>query len=141
MIVYRPTDRIRIGFENKLVVVVSPLDQETRSRIAGMTRMEGGEEVQDNIGMAIESLRYGVKDVEGLENVSFADGSPFKLEFEENGRALTHETVDCLTQIFNSLKLGLIALKMVSGLYDFETISGVTMNPAGKVKKKVKRRG
>jgi len=62
--------------------------------IQSATKMKGGEEVTDGYKVALLTVKFCVKEIEGLEN---ADGSPYELEFEEDGKTLTD---DCANELF-----------------------------------------
>lgn len=100
MIVYRPSDRIPLQIGDAKVCV-SPLSYEQKVKLLGLTKLLGGEEETPGLKYALELLRECVKSV---ENISLADGTPWELQFDPDGR-LTKECAEDLLLIGNADKL------------------------------------
>jgi hypothetical protein len=100
MIVYRPSDRIPLQVGDG-IIYVSPLSYEQKLRLLGLTKVLGGEEETPGLKYTLELLRECVK---GTENFTCADGSPWELKHDPDGR-LTKESAEDLLLIGNADKL------------------------------------
>ena len=90
--VLRMGDRIKIKV-GKVEFVIAPLNQFHKIEVAECTKItRSGEEIFDLIRAQTLLVRYGLKEVNGITDVS---GDAYKLEFE--GDALTD---DCVSEVF-----------------------------------------
>lgn len=114
MIIYRPNDRIPLKI-GKITLIVSPLTGDQNSELATYTKMQGGKEVVDVGRMAISTLKFAVKDIQGVD-ATYIDGTKFELE--RDGDYLTEQSVGDLYEIFGTAQLNMIAAKLISKQID-----------------------
>jgi hypothetical protein len=131
MIIYKITDRIPIVM-GEVKVWISPLTFAQKAALGAATVLRGGKEVTDGFKAAMLSLKYSVKEIEGVQG---ADGNPYELDFESDG-TLTDDCANELFQLECSPLLVKACAKMSNGLSD--EIEGVTIDVKGvkSVKKK-----
>lgn len=123
MIVYKTTDRIPLKF-GEIKVWISPLSFEQKTNILAATKMKSGVEVSDPSKQTFLSLKYGVKEIEGLKN---PDGSDYRLELDENG-VLTDECLSDLIDLEYFPKLSEICIKLINGVKALDKIEGVEVD-------------
>ena len=104
-IVYRTTDRIAVKI-GELVVKISPLTKYQKERIQGLSLDE------KYMRAAAEAIKCGIKDIEGVSN---ADGSQYKLQFDENNE-LTEECVDDLMNLGNLSQISTVCNSLLEGI-------------------------
>lgn len=129
MKIFKTTDRIPLTIAN-VKIWISPMEYEQKVAIQSATKMKGGVEISDGFKVALLTLKFCVKEIEGVSN---ADGSPYQLEFEESGKVLTDECANELFQLENSPRLlracNSIAEAQESGLegveFDFSGVKSV----------------
>lgn len=92
MIIYRPTDQIPVKI-GEVTFWLSPLSHSQRQEILALTVVKAGEERTRPMEMAQLTLSISLRKIVGVND---ADGSPYELEFDENGRV----TLDCINDIF-----------------------------------------
>ena len=80
MIIYRVTDRIPVKIGG-VTFWVAPLSWRHKSQILSMYKVKAGEELVDPMGIAMMTLKFSLKEVEG---VAYADGSSFTLHMTED---------------------------------------------------------
>lgn len=124
MVIYRPSDKIPVKIGD-LTLLISPLSAEQNAMILSLTRMKGGEEVADAARMALVTLKYCVKEVQGLNGATFADGSPVSFDFDENG-ILTDDSITVLYGLLNTATLNLLAAKLATEGIKKHDIPGVS---------------
>jgi len=126
MIIYRLTDRIPVKI-GELTFWVSPLSYEQKVNLQECRKMEGGQEVVDHGARARLAIKYGVKEIQGIE---CADGSPYQPKMDSDG-TLSMEAVDELSAL-NSLKeLVMVCMSVAArGVPDSE-IPGVEVDLKG----------
>lgn len=107
-IVYRKSDRITLKVHD-LTVKVAPLTFAEKAEINGLI----GSAADPNGAMkgSLLAVKCAVKDIKGL---TLPDGSPYKLEFEND--KLTDECVDDLTNIQGGSELFIACLNLISGV-------------------------
>lgn len=115
MIVYRTTDRIPVKM-GEVTIWVSPFSYEQKVKLSQATKLVSGEEVMDAGKVALLSLKFSVKEVEGLVDT---DGQPYELSFDADG-TLTEECVGDLMQLDNSGSLAAICYKLSLQIKDHE---------------------
>ena len=126
MKIYRTNDRIPVVI-GKLTFWLSPLSNDQKFEAAAFTKMKGGKEVTDGIARTRFAIKHGVKRVDGLENYQFSNGEPLALVFEEDGKALTDDSVELLIELENSLEFALAAGQCLTGFREGTDIPGVTV--------------
>lgn len=137
MIVYRTTDRIPVKIGD-VTIWICPLSAGQYAEVVSLTKYKGGREIPDPGAMAILTLRYCVKSVDGLGDVKYADGTDFLLEFDESGN-LTEDSLSVLIQVLGSDKLTLLASQVaVKGIGDHK-IPGVKIDLKNAVTAKKKK--
>ena len=135
MIVYRPSDRIPVAI-GKIKIWISPLTAGQYSNLMSMTKMQGGVEVADAAGMAIRTLKYCIKKVDGL-NAQYADGSTVEFDYDSDG-CISDESLDVLVSVLELPKLSLLASKIATeGIKDHK-IPGVKIDLKGVISAKKK---
>lgn len=124
MIIYKTTDRIKIDIAG-VVFHLSPLTWDQKQDILNETRLKEGE--QTNRNSTYKSIKYAVKNIEGLE---LSDGSPYVIELKDG--VLTDECVEDILNLELSPKLIMSCYAMVHGVPNEirnpvtgETIEGV----------------
>jgi hypothetical protein len=136
MIVYRLTDRLPIKID-ELTFWIAPLSFEKKQVLSTYTRMNGGVETIDFQKVAVATLKFTIKGVEGL---TLADGSDYELEFDPAGD-LTDESVDVLLRLVQNERL-IVACSRLANEFKEHEIPGVVIDMKGVVtlpkKKKVK---
>lgn len=105
--VFRTSDKISVKIDD-IVVKISPLSYEQKSDIQSLLISGNPLSV---VEAAKQSIRYAVKEVSGVED---ADGSPYKLEFE-NGY-LSDSCIDDLLNIDPDDKLSLVCTSLLQGI-------------------------
>ena len=93
IVIPRTKDKIPVKI-GELEFLISPLNVEQKLKLAGMVKMDKGEEKPDSIGIALSTIKFGVKGLKGAVNL---DGSEYKLEFDASGVL----TDDCVSDISN----------------------------------------
>lgn len=117
IVVNKTTDEIPVPI-GKRVVIISPLSQDQQVMISQFRAQEGGKDVSNYAQMAVETLKYGIKSIEGFDDVEFRDGSPFELEFE-NGK-VKEESLNCLARILGREETMKLAGDLLRDLYGTE---------------------
>jgi hypothetical protein len=131
LIIYRLTDKIPVKIGD-IKFLISPLSYKQKQEIYSKTKLNGGVETVDAMGMAFLGLKYAVKKVEGLKTM---DGKVYEPEMDENG-FLSDESVDEILQIESSGKLVQVVGKFLQGISD-PGIEGVEVELGGEsIKKK-----
>jgi hypothetical protein len=125
MVIYRLTDRIpcKIG---ELTFWLSPLSHEQKVNLLECKKMEGGQEVVDNVRRARLAMKYGIKEVEG---VSCADGTPYRPDMDTDG-TLSWAAVDEISEL-GSLTEIIQASTLMLGKFWEVKIEGVEFNLKG----------
>lgn len=136
--IYKLSDRIPIKIGD-VIFKLAPFSQDQRTQIHGCYTHESGSQVEHTQKAMFLSIKFAVKEVEGLE---YADGSKYDLKFEKDG-SLTDECVNELLNMGKSVFLGLACLEFLNGIpekiIDRQTgkeIKGVEILPVEGVKKK-----
>ena len=133
MILYRPTDVIKVKFDS-VVFTISPLSTEQKMEIKrrAVKYLQGNETV-DEFALVQSSLMHSLKSVKGIH---YLDGTEFELEFDENGLAKE----ECVQELFNSensAKVLNIATSLMNGeLSKISEIDGVKVELPKKKKGK-----
>jgi hypothetical protein len=107
MIVYRTTDRIPVKM-GPVTAWVSPFSYEQKIKLASCTKLQAGVEQIDAHKIALLSVKFAIKEVEGLTDLN---GQPYELAFDTDG-TLTEECVSDLMQIVGSSSLAAICYKL-----------------------------
>lgn len=90
--ILRQSDRIKIKVGD-VTFTIAPLNYLQKIEVSEQTKMgPGGEEIFDFIRAQSLLIKYGLKDLDGVQDAS---GEPYRLEFE--GEYLSD---DCLSEIF-----------------------------------------
>lgn len=127
MVIYRTTDKVALKVGD-VTLLVSPLSAYQKAIVMSQTKMRGGKEVPDAMQMALLTLRYSVKGIEG-HDATYADGSVFALTF--NGDGLDDDSLTGLMQILDSAKLNQIAAQLLTtGIADL-SVEGVEVEVTG----------
>jgi len=113
----------------EVTIWVSPLTYEQKISLASSTKVVSGQEVIDNVSVALKSLKYSIKDVTGLTGF---DGQPYELSFDADG-TLTDECVSDLMQLDNAGSLATVCYKLADRIDNHE-VDGVSVNLSGAVK-------
>jgi hypothetical protein len=119
ILIPRTSDRIKVKI-GELEFLLSPLSIEHKLKIAGLTKMDKGEERADSISMALMTIKHAVKGMTGASNM---DGSAYELQFDESG-SLTDECVGDLFNIPGNDKLASACVAIGNGQVNTE-IDGV----------------
>lgn len=136
MIIYKPTDRIEVKI-GEVRLKISPLTALQKTNLMSITKMKGGEEVADLSQMALMTLKYSVKDISGV-NATFADGSEFKLDYEEDG-TLSEDGLTALMQVLDNGTLTNIAARLLGkGISGLNEVPGVEIGSTSSVDYKKK---
>jgi len=106
---------------------ITPLTAGQRAEIMHFKKNKAGELEVDTEKLALLSLKYGVKKIEGIKNL---DGSNFKFDFTDNGR-LSDKHCNILIQ--SSILVQSMALKMAQG--NLQPSVGVTIKQVPSKKK------
>lgn len=132
MIVYKPSDRVRVKF-GPVTITVSPLAPHERIQVANKA-VRGVDAGMNGIApLAYETLRVAVKEVDA-PGFEFPDGSPITLERGEDG-LITDEGLAVLLQICDSAKLVSWAVQLAAkgvGDWGFEDVEVVNPFPEKK---------
>jgi hypothetical protein len=108
--IYRRTDRIKIKIDD-VTVTVSPLSSHEKAEIQSeMIKFVKGDVKAGQHGICL-SLKYAVKDIEGIED---SNGSNYSLKFE-NGY-LSDECVDDLLNMEITGKLSQVCASLSNGV-------------------------
>lgn len=91
--ILRQSDRISLTIGD-VKFKIAPLSYEQKKEVANCTYYKDGQSRYDVMGAQSLLLKYGLKEVDGIEDLS---GEKYELEFDENN-ILTDE---CLSEIFN----------------------------------------
>lgn len=135
MIVYRPTDKILLHFGER-GIYVSPLSHEMRMSVLADARLDknDGGKVKP-VNLSRKALKFGIRGLYNCDDIQFADGKKFELEFAEDG-GLTDECLECLFQVFADTKLSIVGSGLATNRWDLiDDIPGV--KGAGQAKKKL----
>lgn len=110
--ILRMSDRIVFKIDD-LKFKIAPLSNDRKNEIAACMKYQGGEQVYDLLKAQHLYMKYGLKDVEGIETY---DGKKYKLEFEGD-----HLTDECVSEIFyleQKGKLLTAAWQVLNGITD-----------------------
>lgn len=110
ILIPRCSDRIPVKI-GELEFLLAPLSMEHKLKIAGLTKMDKGEEKADSIQMALQTMKYSIKGMKGAFNM---DGTPYELSFDESGN-LTDESVGDIFNIPNNDKLASACIAIGNG--------------------------
>lgn len=129
--------------EEKLVFTFNQLDYKTKSLIASLTTdVKNGQYMSDSTMQIFYNIKYGLKNVEGLED---DNGKPYQLRFLDNTKSeLEDSCIDELLATTFSDKLQYTAHKLSFATLPSEIlhpitgrkIEGVAFMPATGIKKK-----
>jgi hypothetical protein len=125
MIVYKMDDRIPVVIGDAKFWV-SPLSYEQKIQLAGQTKIKAGEEVSDPVKAALLTLKFSVKEVEGLK---CADGSDYHAELDPSG-ILTDACVSEIFQLETAIPL-VTACTALAGSVKEHDIPGVKIDMQG----------
>lgn len=125
MVIYKLSDRIPVEVGG-LKFWLSPLSYSQRIAIADATKMQSGVEVIDSRKIAFLSVKFSVKEVEGIKN---ADGSDYSLEFDADG-CLSDDCVSELMNLDSCPKLVTAASLLIREIKEHE-IEGVKIDLKG----------
>lgn len=100
IVVYRPTDRIPVRMGGA-TFWVSPLTNQQYAEVMALVQMRAGEEKVEPMALARKTLKFSLKEVEGL---SYASGEPYVLSFDESGN-LSDECVEDFIRMNGSANL------------------------------------
>lgn len=133
MIIFKTTDRIPVKM-GEVTLWLSPMEFGQKVAIQGAVKMKSGAEITDGFKVALLTLKFCVKEIQGLFN---SDGSPFECEFEEGGNVLTDACANDLLQM-DSAKSLIRACNSLSEAASTAEIEGVIFDLKGvkSVKKK-----
>lgn len=129
MKIFKTTDKIPFSIGD-VKIWISPMSFGHKVEIQSTTKLKGGVEVSDGFKVALLTLKYSVKEIEGVSN---ADGTPYQLEFEEDGKSLTDDCVNELFQLEHSPKV----IRACNSFHEAQTneaikgLEGVTFDFAG----------
>ena len=111
--IYKLSDRIPVKI-GPIEFSISPMSFQQKQEILSLVKMSSGESKADEIGMAIKTIKYSVKDVKGIHTI---DGSVYQVSLDENG-VLTDDCVSELMQLeTNSLLIQVLA-SFLNGIKD-----------------------
>lgn len=125
MVIYKISDRIPVEVGG-LKFWLSPLTYAQRIEIADATKMQSGVEIADTRLIAFLSIKFSVKEVEGLKN---ADGSDYILSVDSNG-SLSDECVSDLMNLDLCPKIVSAASALMREIKEHE-IEGVKIDLKG----------
>ena len=132
MIIYRLTDRIPVDI-GEVRFWVSPLSYEQKSQISSCVDMQAGEQEQDRLKMAQLTLKYSVKEVDGLKDSS---GDDYTLTLDESG-VLTDDCVSELFQMANVSTLITVTANLLNEIKEFDIPGAkICLDQTKSVKKK-----
>lgn len=114
MIIYRPTDRIRVQV-GEVVLKVAPLTYEQKTQLLSHTVMRNGEPVRDGARSSFLTLKKAIKEVEKLPELKYADGSPVEFKWEDG--ELSEESLEVLLQVLGSVHSPQLSTALILGKY------------------------
>lgn len=131
--ILRMSDRIHLKID-EITFVLAPLNYYQKQEIAGCTKMDGGNEVFDLLKAQFTYIKYGLKDIIGIEDY---DGNKYELEF--NGDELTENCVSEIMNLDQREKLTVSAWQLLNGVKELtDPVSG---EPLEGVELEVKSQG
>lgn len=132
--IYKISDRIRVDIGG-LVFKLGPLTYEQKAEIQALAASGDFKQALDSAKLAV---KYGLKDVEGLED---SEGKPYQIKTDESGIA-----DDCLNDLLNleqNEQLSMVCLGLIRGIpdhftnpFDGKKLEGVSIIKEGAGKKK-----
>lgn len=126
----RLTDKIPVKVGD-MKLFVSPLSVDHKMKIASFTKMDKGEERPDALKIALHTIKYALKGMEGVCNL---DGTPYQLDFESDG-SLTDTCLSEISNVLNNDKLAAACISVGNGNLDFK-IEGVEIEVPKQASKK-----
>ncbi len=137
MIVYRPSDRISVKVGD-LEIKVSPLTYQQKTELLSLTRQEGGRTVVDLSRRSLLALKKGIREVNGLPDMEFPDGSKVELQWE-NGE-LSDESLELLLQVLGTVRSPQLSTALILGRFhdagEGIVFENAKKKPAGEEEKK-----
>lgn len=114
--------------EESIEFFIKQLNYKTKSHITGLiTSVKQGQVTMDSTLAVFYNLKYGLKDVKGLEDT---DGNPYKLVFEDKEKTeLTDECVDMLLATPFSDNLQFCARELSKACYPDKILHPLTNKP------------
>ncbi len=140
MIIYRTTDQIPVKI-GEVTFWLSPLNHSQRQELLSLTVVKEGEERAKPMQLAVLTLSIALKKVDGVQD---ADGSPYELELDSNGR-VTEESIndiftldgaDKLIKVSGKFALNEIADPKLDGVFvDFSSVKTLKKSQKSQVQK------
>ena len=93
MVIYRLTDRIPVKV-GTVTFWLSPLSAEQKGNLLSLTSKAAGHEREESLKGAVLTIRYSLKKLEGVEN---ADGTPYELQFGEDGLVTEESAIEVIS--------------------------------------------
>lgn len=112
MKIYTMADRLTVKI-GELTFKLAPLSYKQKTEIRGLYTIGKKEDA------AILTMKYSIKDVDGLETIS---GEKFKLSFDENG--LSEESLDNLLNSMEAPKLILACANLMDAIPNVMVVPG-----------------
>lgn len=122
MKVLKLSDRISIK-QNGLEIVISPLSYEQKIELAGLAKIDAGENVVKTMSQIAKTLKACVKDIKGLTNY---DDTPYELSFVDG--YLSDECVDEIIQTLGNEEILQTMIKAIGGEMKVEGAE-ITVSP------------
>jgi len=110
---YRQSDRILLSIHD-VTFKIKPLSYTEKTAISKNIINVAGTQTEDVLDSVVEMIRYCVKDVTGI---SYIDGTPIKLAFEENGH-LKDSSIDELMSLPLTGDLTVSLFQFMQGIPD-----------------------
>lgn len=116
LVVYRPSDKITIRVGD-VVIKVSPLTYEQKTKVLSQVKMEGGKAVQDGARSSFLTMKYSIREVvSGLPEMRYPDGELVTLQWEDG--QLTDESLELLLQVFGYSRGSVLSTRLALGKYE-----------------------
>ena len=111
MIIYSSSDRIPVRMGD-VVIYISPLTHGQKIAVNSANTIRAGKEVIDGIKMAFLAIKFAVKGIEGIIDIT---GNKYELKFTPEG-VLEDSCVDDLMGLDHAEDLAVICVKLIDGI-------------------------
>lgn len=131
MRIYRATDRIQVKIGD-ITFHISPLSYRNKIALLNEITRDGGVESQSEAAIAMQTIRYSVKKVDGL---TYWDNEPAEITLDENGDVSETSMIE-LMQLESVNQLASTCVMLMAKLED-PKLKGVEVKfPGDGIKKK-----
>lgn len=109
--IYRTSDRIPVRIDD-IEVKLSPLSRHQKAEVTKLISGFSRGDITSTQEGVVLAIRMSLKEIKGVE---YSDGTPYKLEFDEEG-LITEECIEELLNLEMSQKLTMVCSNLMTGI-------------------------